>query len=824
MRKIARGSVVRSRFSAGLLVLAAYVFAPGATAQQLGFNATVTPSGQYGLIDAGAARPTLVAGIAAKVDGQWLHSAEYPKHDVRQAEVQGDLGAATEWEVTWSGRSGEPQLVYRLRAFHDAPFAELQATVENNTGRMIHVQSIRVVDATGGDLVDLGGPSSVERVLSDSFSEDRPAMQLQDLADAEHGMHLAVGSQLVYNRQSRESLFIGALTSNRFLTILRLHTGPPSRASPTIASYQVDSTGTTEMEKENSLQDSPAQDQIELSLPVAPGAHMDSERMLLSVSRDYHQQLETYGELIRKIHHARVSAPPLMGWWSWTAFYFGLNQGAALTNAEWEAQHLKQYGYNVVHIDEGYDYARGEYTTPDATLFPNGMRHLEYRIHGLGLTPGLWTAPFEVSERSWVYEHHPDWLVKNAKGQPIPAGHVVDGKDQLYMLDTTNPGAQQYLRSTYSTMAHDWGVRYFKLDFMDDSAIEGYHYKPNTTAMEAQRIGLQIIRQAVGSAVWLDKDGSAMLNPVGYVDYGRISQDTGHTFEATKEAATGIAARYYMDRNFFVSDPDAFAVSTQTISDQSWHESRTPATLNEARASIALAAVTGGMFEIGDNLPSLEHSPERIALLENPDLLDMVHLSRASTPVDLMGYAKADGQPSVFFLKESPRQSILTVFNWTEQERRHAIPLSRLGLAADAHYQISDILDASAHATLHSGAVEVVVPPHAVRMLKIVNEDVAAAAPVVAVKYSGAGKAGETLTFGAEAAAADPVVSWKWDFGDGVSAEGAAVAHAWTEPGDYSVSLTAHGVDGRETQKQCHVRISGYMSTVFNPTEIRRLK
>ena len=46
-----------------------------------------------------------------------------------------------------------------------------------------------------------------------------------------------------------------------------------------------------------------------------------------------------------------------------------------------------------------------------------------------------------------------------------------------------------------------------------------------------------------------------MLNPVGIVDAGRISQDTGHTFGASKDAASGIAARYYMNRNFFRCGP-----------------------------------------------------------------------------------------------------------------------------------------------------------------------------------------------------------------------------------------------------------------------------
>lgn len=797
------------------------LFALPVAAQARGLHVAIGADGRYSIGGPDAAGSALTAGVAAEVDGHWLHSADFPKHAVVQSETQGDLGAATEWQVTNSGVAGEPQLVYRLRAYHDAPFADVQVTVENGTGAAMHVEAIRVVDAAGDDVVNLDGPAAADRVLSDSFSEDRPAMRIHDLADTQGGMHRGVGSQLLYNRESHESLFVGALTSDKFLTILRLHLAPG--AGPHIAAFEVDSTGTTEMEKENSLQNSPAEDQIPLRIPVAPGGTLASERVLLSVDKDYHGQLETYGSLIRKIHHARVAAPPLLGWWSWTAFYFGLNEGAALTNAQWLAAHLQRYGYQVFHIDEGYQYARGEYTTPNATLFPHGMTALEYKIRGLGLTPGIWTAPFEVSERSWVYEHHPDWLIHNAQGQPIPAGSATDGKDRLFILDTTNPGAQDYLRMTYSTLVQKWGIHYIKLDFMDDSAIEGYYYKPGTTAMEAQRIGLGIIRSAVGDDVYLDKDGSVMMNPVGYVDYGRISQDTGHTFDATKDAATGIAARYYMDRNFFVSDPDAFTVSTQTISDQSWHESRTPATLDEARASMALAAVSGGMLEIGDNLPSLERMTDRVALIENQDLIDMVRLGRASTPVDLMDYREQDGQPTIFLLKESPRQSILTVFNWTKQPVQRTISLERLGLAAGGNYAIYDVLDSKDVAGPAGGAVEMEIPAQSVRVLKLIDRSVVPETPMMKIEHAEGGTAGDTLAFSAEQTGGDPVVGWQWDFGDGVTAEGRATNHAWTEPGDYDVTVTAQGLSGEDAQQQFRIHIAGYMSTVFNPAKIQRL-
>ncbi|MGB6472747.1 MAG: PKD domain-containing protein [Candidatus Sulfotelmatobacter sp.] len=778
--------------------------------------------GTYTIAMPGSSSYALRAGVGVEVDGRWFHAADYPRHGVEHSQTHGYLGDATDWQVTYSGLSGQPDLIYHLRAYSSEPFGDIQVTVRNTTGKAIHIEGIRSVEATEGPIIDLGGPVLDNRVLSDSFSEDRPGIVIRDFADAEQQMHRAVGSQLIYNRKSHESLFLGALTSDRFLTVLRLHLAGSSGNAIHAAAYEVDSTGTTELEKENSLKHSSPEDQVELSLPVAPGGELSSETLLFSLSTDYHRQLETYGSLIRQIHHARTSAPPLMGWWSWTAYYFGLTEGAARTNAQWEAEHLKALGYNIFHMDEGYQYARGEYITPNATHFPNGIAPLEYDVRVLGLVPAIWTAPFEVSQRSWVYENHPDWLVKNAKGQPIHAGTVSRSKDQLFVLDTTNPGAQDYLRKTYSTLVKEWGIRCIKMDFMDDSAIEGFFYKPDTTAIEAQRIGLKIIRDTVGDEVYLDKDGSVMLNPVGFVDYGRTSLDTGHAYRASKDAAPGIAARYYMNRNFFVTDPDAFTVSPQTIADQTWHGGTTPATLDEARVSIALAAVSGGMLEIGDDLPSLSKAPERLALIQNRDLIQMVRLGRASVPLDLMNFSPEDGQPSVFFLKEDDRQSILTVFNWTDKEIDRSIDLVTTGLPATGHYVVKDVLDNQEVPTRAAGVVAFHQPSHSVRVLKMVDAHIPAVPPGVTTDHPSAGNAGATLTFVAHGTGSEPVLSYRWDFGDGVTVEGSKVNHAYTQPGGYDVHLVATGLNGLTGEDHFQMSISGHMPTTFDPQSIRR--
>jgi alpha-galactosidase len=766
----------------------------------------------------------LQARTGAEVDHRWLRSSDYPRHAVSKSSFEDVLGSGGELRVTCSGLSDEPDLIYSLRIYEQQSYATVQVSLRNTTPKELRVEALRPLEAVGHDILELRGPAAADRVLSDSFSEDWPAMRIYDLGAAPAGMHRGVGSQLIYNRESGQSFFVGALTSDRFLTILHLQadTSGPAR----IAAFSVDSTGTTEIQRDFELKNAPAADQVELSLPLAPGAEIVSERLLLAAGGDYRGQLLSYGDAVRKLHQARVSGATPIGWWSWTGFYAAINEGETLANADWLAQHLESLGYRYFQVDEGYQYARGEYTTANTVQFPSGMRALGHHVTEDGLSFGVWTGVFEVSRRAWVYEHHKDWLVKNAQGEPIASGEVFGERgqhtDRIYTLDTTHPGAQEYLRETYRTMVREWGVRFIKLDFMDTTAIEGYRYRPNTTALEAQRIGLQIIRDAVGEEVILDKDGSPMLNAVGLVDTGRISQDTGHSFEATREAGVGIAARFYMHRNFFVNDPDAFNLCPQQFADVSELKPELP--LAAAEASIALSAVSGGMYEIGDDLPTLGSQSERLALVQNQDLLNMAKLGRASTPIDLLSYRPEDEQPSVFFLKETERQSILTVFNWTRGARSRTLTLAELGLPAGHAFKADNVLQDAAAVHLTRSFIELPnQPPESVIVLKLTDDNVPGRAPGASAQVPGSAATGETIQVSAHAESDDaPIVDYRWDFGDGTSAAGARASHAYTRPADYRIRLSVKGVDGLATELEFPVKVTGPLNAFPDLSTNRR--
>jgi len=786
------------------------------SAQQLTngtLSVTVSKDGSYQLGSIGS-QSALQAGISAQVNHAWLRSESYPSHSVSESPFSDALGSGRQLTVTCSGLDNSPDLVYVVQLYTENPYGAIQVHVKNETRKAMSVQAIRSVEAMGDLILNLGGRPSDERVLSDSFSEDWPDLVIYDLGDAPGGMHRGVGSQLIYNRTTKQSLFLGALTSDRFLTLLRLKTEGKG-AGAKIGSYTVESTGTTEIQKDYSEADtlkakSLQSDRIELSLPLNPGEEMSSERLMFAAGPDYLGQLQDYGSAIRSLHHARVSSEIPMGWWSWTAYYGAINEGETLTTADWLSQHLKSLGYKYLQIDDGYQYARGEYATTNATQFPDGMRVVTHRILKDGLTVGLWTAPFEVSSRAWVYEHHKDWLVHNAAGQPIPLEDLwKQGFDTLYALDTTHPGAQEYLRQTYKTLVHEWGVRFIKLDFMDTTAIEGYYYRPATTALEAQRIGLQVIRDAVGDDVILDKDGSPMLNPVGIVDTGRVSADTGHTFLRSKTAAPGIAARFYMNGNFFINDPDAFNVTDTYLVEHA--EERAAHSLAAAQASIALSAVAGGMYEIGDDLLTLNTEKDRLALVENRDLMNMAKARRASTPVDLMSYDPEDGQPSLFLLRQSPRQNILTVFNWTDRPRSRSLILKDLGLSASSAMVATVVMDSNATFALEGGTIRIEnQSPQSAIVIKLVDTAVAKAAPTVTTQVPSQSKAGETIAFSARA---DPEgvqpLGHHWDFGDGTIAEGANVSHCYTRAADFIVRLTVDGPDDAPYEQSFSVRVTG---------------
>jgi alpha-galactosidase len=201
------------------------------------------------------------ARVAVETDHIWITSSDYPAHHVSESSFSDTLGHGRAVTVQCTGLPSRPELTYVIRLYDNIDTGDITVAVQNHTGKSITVQSIRSVEALGDRPLKTGDSESSDRVLSDSFSEDWPPLKIYDLNQAPGGMLRAVGSQLIYNQESRQSIFFGALSSDRFLTVMHLKVNPDVMHQPTVGSFTVDSTGTTEIQAtdpESGLKHGPA--------------------------------------------------------------------------------------------------------------------------------------------------------------------------------------------------------------------------------------------------------------------------------------------------------------------------------------------------------------------------------------------------------------------------------------------------------------------------------------------------------------------------------------------------------------------------------------
>jgi chitodextrinase len=100
-----------------------------------------------------------------------------------------------------------------------------------------------------------------------------------------------------------------------------------------------------------------------------------------------------------------------------------------------------------------------------------------------------------------------------------------------------------------------------------------------------------------------------------------------------------------------------------------------------------------------------------------------------------------------------------------------------------------------------------------VKLVKIVDTAIPAAAPSIQIEVPDHAKVWEDLKIASKADPSGvPALSYKWDFGDGTTEQGRVVRHTYTKAGNYTVRLVAEGIDGIPAEKQTAISVSGNIS------------
>jgi alpha-galactosidase len=406
-------------------------------------------------------------------------------------------------------------------------------------------------------------------------------------------------------------------------------------------------------------------------LQLAPGAEVVSEPLLIAVgsAADLHRRYAEAVAAAMGASHREI----LTGWCSWYQLYTTVSEADVRRNLTNLSNARDLLPLRLIQLDDGFQHAVGDWLEIN-DKFPSGLRALAADIRADGFMPGLWLAPFLLSENSHTYAAHPDWVIRDDNGEPLNALHNWGSAN--YCLDTTNPAALDWICDVVRTVGHDWGFDYLKLDFLYAAALRGRRYDQNVTSVQAYRQGMRRIREVAGDRFILGS-GAPMVASVGLVDGMRIGSDVAAYWgregnadgPALVNALRATLARGWLQGRWWANDPDCVVIRS----------SDTELALHEVQAWASVVALSGGMLFVGDDVSQVE--PERLDLL-----------SRLLPPCGVA----AETAPPLF--RRMPQRlhlrlrswSVVAVANWSDSPVAVVFAPAEFGLPDSAAYHLFD--------------------------------------------------------------------------------------------------------------------------------------
>lgn len=409
--------------------------------------------------------------------------------------------------------------------------------------------------------------------------------------------------------------------------------------------------------------------------PLPPAERLSSETLLFTAGDNPIALMDLYATRLGETMRARVATQTPTGWCTWYCFFGEEIADDVLANlARLEEEQLP---LDVVLIDDGYETNIGDWLDVDSTKYPQGMKPVAHQIAAAGYRPGIWIAPFAASSSSKLYADHPDWVLRDDKGEAVLAWQHW-GTD-IYALDLSLPAVQAWLQDILRTFGEDWGFEFFKTDFVFAAALSGVRSDPRMTRAQAVRRGLEIIRTAIGNRFLLGC-GAPLGPSVGIVDAMRIGPDVHVDWPpfwqdlSAPSAANAILnsiTRSFTHRKLWLNDPDCLVLRRRGDDSN--------LVLNEMRTLTTIVGLTGGLVIDSDNLPSMRRG--RLEYLRRV----LPPYSHTAIPLDLFEHER----PRLLVLPVETSWGswmIVALLNWDAHSCVTRLRLSRLGLPSGAYH------------------------------------------------------------------------------------------------------------------------------------------
>ena len=425
---------------------------------------------------------------------------------------------------------------------------------------------------------------------------------------------------------------------------------------------------------------------------------------------------------------ALLAATPPMGWNSWDSYGLTINESEYKANADWMAQHLKQFGWQYAVVDEGWflqnpesggkpawEYtldAEGRYV-PAVGRFPSaangaGFKPVAEYVHGLGLKFGLHII--RGIPRQAVAQNLP--IGDSNQGSAFHAPEAADTSDTCEWNSDNfgvkdNAAGQAYYDSVARLYA-GW-----KLDFIKVDCISSRPYKESEIRMISaalKKTGRPIVLSLSPGPTSLAVAASVRQ----YAQMWRISDDFWDFWSPAEEHgwypqtlhgqfATAAGWAPHIEPGHW---PDADMLPIGYIGPRPGFGSARPTrfTHDEQRTLITLWSIIRSPLVLGADLP---HNDDwTTSLLTNPEVIAVDQHSTGNRPLIV-----TNGLVIWSASQEDGKGHYLAIFNRGETELKVALGWNEVGLRLGHAYQVRDLWERRDIGS--SNSLKLTVPPHA---------------------------------------------------------------------------------------------------------------
>ena len=416
-----------------------------------------------------------------------------------------------------------------------------------------------------------------------------------------------------------------------------------------------------------------------------------------------------------------VAKNPPLGWNSWDCYGASVDEATVKANADYMAQHLKQYGWEYIVVDIQWyqptatshsyepfaDLVMDEYSRllPAPNRFPSsadgkGFAPLAEYVHSLGLKFGIHIM--RGIPRQAVFMNAKIKDSKYTARQVAQYNNICYWNPDMYGTDTNCPGAADYYNSIFELYA-SWGVDFVKVD----DICRNYNNEGE----------IKLIRNAIDNCgrdmVLSLSPGPARIEQAEFLkenaNMWRITDDFWDKWELLYDMFT--RAETWCNHAGAGHWPDCDMLPIGPINQDYSKDNRSAFTHDEQQTMMSLWCMVRSPLIIGGEMNGFDDFT--MSLLTNEELLN---IERDTHCAHMVTRKVVDGNEQIIWLAPAKDASVnyVALFNAGESVCDITVDIARLGIKPTNAYDIWNFTTEAVGDKLTA-----TVNPHGVRLFKL---------------------------------------------------------------------------------------------------------